>query len=226
MTTALAIFVKTPGHSPIKTRLAASIGAPAAIEFHRVAAGAVAEVAQSAGTGLQAYWAVAERAALEDPLWQDLPRLWQGDGGLGARLQRVYATLLARHGRVLLVGADAPQLTRELLLQACDALNRPATPWVIGEARDGGFWLFGGRVPIAAAVWQGVRYSQADTAAQLRAALHPAGTIANLPALTDVDEAADLDALEDTLAALPSPSPAQRGLRQWLATRCETFDVI
>lgn len=226
MTTALAIFVKTPGHSPIKTRLAALIGARAAIEFHRLSAGAVAEVVQSAGAGLQPYWAVAERAALDDPLWRDLPQLWQGDGGLGERLHRVYATLLARHERVLLVGADAPQLTRDLLLQACDALTDPATPWVIGEARDGGFWMFGGRVPIAREAWCGVRYSCPDTARQLCESLDPPGTIAALPTLTDVDEAADLDALGDTLAALPSPLPAQCELRHWLATRCEPLGVV
>lgn len=226
MTTALAIFVKTPGHSPIKTRLAASIGAQAAIEFHRLSAGAVAEVARSVGAGLQPYWAVAESAGLDDPLWRDFPGLWQGEGSLGERLHRVYATLLVRHGRALLVGADAPQLTPELLLQACDALTRATTPFVIGKAHDGGFWLFGGRVPIAREVWCGVRYSCADTARQLRAALHPSGAIAKLPALTDVDEAADLDALGDTLATLPGPLPTQRELRHWLATRRESLDVV
>ncbi|HET7558267.1 MAG TPA: DUF2064 domain-containing protein [Rhodanobacteraceae bacterium] len=226
MSTALAIFVKTPGHSPIKTRLAVSIGAPAAVEFHRLSAAAVAEVAGSADVDLQAYWAVAENAALEDPPWRDLPRLWQGEGSLGERLNHVYTTLLARHERVLLVGADAPQLTRELLLQACEALHDPATPWVIGEARDGGFWLFGGRVPIAREVWCGVRYSCADTTQQLCAALHPPGTIARLPPLTDVDAAADLDALDATLAALPNPSPAQRRLRHWLATRRELPEIV
>ncbi|TAN08246.1 MAG: glycosyltransferase [Rhodanobacteraceae bacterium] len=226
MTTALAIFVKTPGHSPVKTRLAASIGAQAAIEFHRLSARAVAEVAQSAGAGLQPCWAIAEKAALDDPLWRGLPRLWQGEGGLGARLHRVYTTLLARHERVLLVGADAPQLTLGLLLRACDVLNRPATPWVIGNARDGGFWLFGGRRPIAHEMWCGVRYSCADTARQLCASLDPPGTIATLPVLADVDRAPDLDTLEDTLAALPSPLPAQRALRHWLATRHEPLGSV
>ncbi|MCK9539417.1 TIGR04282 family arsenosugar biosynthesis glycosyltransferase [Dokdonella sp.] len=219
MTTALAIFVKTPGHSPIKTRLAAGIGARAAIAFHRRSAGAVAEVGQSVGTDLQPCWAVAEGAALDAPPWRDLPRLWQGEGGLDERLHHVYATLLAQHERVLLVGADAPQLTRELLLQACDALHDPTTPYVIGAARDGGFWLFGARVPIAREVWSGVRYSCADTAMQLCAALGSPGAIAKLPTLADVDDAADLDALEDTLAVLPSPLPAQRALLHWLATR-------
>lgn len=219
MTAALAIFVKTPGHSPIKTRLAASLGAPAAIAFHRLAAQAVAETAQAAcahAPMLQAYWAVAENAALDDPLWRNLPQLWQGEGSLGERLHRVYATLLVRHERVLLVGVDAPQLTQELLLQACDALTDAATPCVIGEAHDGGFWLFGGRVPIAHEIWCGVRYSCADTARQLRAALRPLGAPASLPTLTDIDHAHDLPALAAALDTLPALLPAQQAVRRWL----------
>lgn len=222
MTTALAIFVKTPGHSPLKTRLAATIGAPAATAFHRLAARAVAESARAARAGdptLHAYWAVAESAALGDPLWQGLPPLWQGEGGLGARMHHVYAALLARHERVLLVGADTPQLTPALLLRARDALTDPATPFVMGEASDGGFWLFGGRVPIGRELWCGVRYSCAETALQFRAALQPLGRLAALPRLTDVDRGADLDALDDALVALPVLLPAQRELQQWLAAR-------
>jgi hypothetical protein len=44
----IAIFVKTPGHSPLKTRLAAGIGIDAAREFHMLAAQAVAAVARKA----------------------------------------------------------------------------------------------------------------------------------------------------------------------------------
>jgi glycosyltransferase A (GT-A) superfamily protein (DUF2064 family) len=43
--TALAIFVKTPGLSPVKTRLAEGIGQARAEAFYRLAVDAVAEVA-------------------------------------------------------------------------------------------------------------------------------------------------------------------------------------
>ena len=75
-TAGLAIFVKTPGVSPLKTRLAQAIGQDAAEAFHRLAAAAVADVAkqaQAAMPGLVAYWAVAEREALDAPIWRDLP---------------------------------------------------------------------------------------------------------------------------------------------------------
>ncbi|MEO6966958.1 MAG: DUF2064 domain-containing protein [Rhodanobacteraceae bacterium] len=225
MSAALAIFVKTPGHSPIKTRLAAAIGEDNAIAFYQLAVTAVAQLAartQEPACALRAYWAVAEAAALDDPVWRALPRIAQGKGNLGARLHHVYSTLQARHGRVLLLGADAPQVTIALLRAASAALDDPATPFVLGNAHDGGFWLFGGRVPIPEAVWRGVHYSQARTADELRSALMPLGRIAQLPRLTDVDTAPDLGALADALDALPEPLPAQRALRAWLQTLSAT----
>lgn len=221
MSTALAIFVKTPGYSPLKTRLAADIGTRAATMFHRLAARAVAEVAHAAhaaNDALQPYWAVAERTALDDPSWQDLPRLWQGEGALGQRLHHVYAELSATCHGVLLVGADAPQITPAQLLQASDVLGRGEAPFVLGEARDGGFWLFGGRAPVAQEIWCGVGYSRHDTAAQLRQALGLREGFSELPMLTDVDHASDLEVLADALSALPSPLPAQRSLAHWLKT--------
>lgn len=219
MTTAIAIFVKTPGHSPVKTRLAKAIGAKVAVEFHRLAAAAVAEVAIAVhdrdGT-LQPFWAVAECDAMDAPPWQALPRLWQGEGGLGDRLDLVYALLRTAHERVLLIGADAPQVTPELLRQACTALDNPATPFVMGEAEDGGFWLFGGRVPIPREIWCKVGYSRDDTASQLRDALRPLGEISALPTLMDADRPSDLPMLAQALWALPAPQAAQLELLNWL----------
>ena len=213
---ALAIFVKTPGLSPVKTRLAATLGTANAMLFHTLAAAATAEVASSCESALMAYWAVAEVGAGARAAWPELAHVEQGAGDLGARLHHVYATLQARHGRVLLIGADAPQLTSDLLHDALCALGRRDDAFVMGRAADGGFWLFGGRVPIPRSVWQQVRYSQSDTASQLRSALATQGTIALVPQLTDVDDAADLGSLAAALAELPAPLPAQRRLADWL----------
>ena len=219
MSAALAIFVKTPGFSPIKTRLARTLGDAAAIEFHRRACAAVAAVAQTAilaGLPLLAYWAVAERAALECAEWSGLPRLWQGAGDLGERLDAVHTELQSRHGTSLLIGADAPQLSVALLAQALAALGNPATPFVLGPAADGGFWLFGSRAPVPAHLWHSIRYSQPHTAVELDAALTALGGIAYLPVLADVDTAADLITLRAALAALAEPLPQQRSLAIWL----------
>ena len=216
MKPALAIFVKTPGFSPVKTRLAVALGTVAATQFHQLAAAATAAVVRVSQPHLTPYWAVAEVDPAAGAAWSGFAQLWQGEGDLGERLHRVYAQLQARHGRALLIGADAPQLTPAVLRGALAVLDDADTPFVLGEAADGGFWLVGGRAPIARSVWLGVSYSQTDTATQLRATLTPFGNIAVLPILTDVDDAADLPALVQALDALPDPLPAQRALRDWL----------
>ena len=216
MRTALAIFVKTPGYSPLKTRLAASIGQPRAEHFHRLAAAAVAAVARAATPSVDPVWAVAERQALDDPLWFAWPTLWQGEGDLGTRLHRVCTQLQRQHGRVLMIGADAPQIRVDLLQSASEALDDDATPFVLGRANDGGFWLFGTRQPVAEAAWQAPRYSSADTANMLVDALTPAGAMALLPQLDDVDEGDDLVSLSADLEALDDPLPEQQTLLAWL----------
>lgn len=205
--TALAIFVKTPGRSPIKTRLAAGIGPDSAAAFYTRAVQAVREVAAST-PALTPYWAVAE--AEIDPMWNDFATISQGDGDLGDRLDHIYRTLLARHGHVLLIGADTPQITPALLAQARDA----ATPFAMGRAEDGGFWLFGGRQPIPVETWRAVPYSTEHTAERLRALI---GETTPLEELRDVDHAEDLPELYYALLQLETLTPGQAALRDWLA---------
>lgn len=226
MTTALAIFVKTPGLSPVKTRLAAGIGAPAALRFHQLAAAATAEVARACAPWLTPYWAIAEAGPVAAATWPGFASLHQGEGNLGERLHAVYSRLLARHGRVLLIGADAPQLTVDSLQAALALLDDARTPFVIGDAGDGGFWLFGGCASIPRDVWTRVRYSQAQTASDLRHNLSPYGAIGTVGCLTDVDHVEDLPALHDALGALENPLPAQQALRQWLDTLVTTTPAM
>ena len=89
----VAIFVKTPGHSPVKTRLAADRGQAWTEAWYRRAAAAVAAVARA--TIATSYWAVAEPEAIATGAWPDLPAIAQGDGGLGSRMARVHAELVA-----------------------------------------------------------------------------------------------------------------------------------
>ena len=218
MTAALAIFVKTPGLSPVKTRLATSIGAPAALRFHLLAAAATADVARACAPWLTPYWAIAEGGSAAVAAWPGFAPLHQGEGDLGERLHTVYARLQARHGRALLIGADAPQLTVESLRHALALMDDSDTPFVIGDATDGGFWLFGGRVAIPCEVWTRVRYSQAHAASELRQQLVPHGAAGAVGWLNDVDNVEDLPALSNALGALSDPLPAQQILRKWLDT--------
>lgn len=218
MSGAIAIFVKTPGLTPAKTRLAAGIGTEAAEAFYLHALDAART---TVGEFLKrhpdwiARWAVAEAAGVEEPRWRRFGARHTGPGGLGERMWRVHEGLRRIHGQVLLIGADCPQMTPRHLAAAARALARHDT--VFGPAADGGFWLFGARRAIPRAVWESPRWSGPHALADFAGALHEAGLpdAARLATLTDIDEAADLARLP---AEMPRrPSPAQRRLMDWLS---------
>jgi len=222
MSVGLAIFVKTPGYSPVKTRLAADYGRAYAEEWYRRAAAAVASVARVAtkAHGIEVYWAVAEPAAIADCAWHGLPVLNQGEGELGERMAHVHATLVATHGAGVLIGADAPQLSVDVLGDTVNWLRQPGPRLSLGPARDGGFWLFGGNVAPPVDVWRQVRYSARETARDLRNAMADCGHWRTLPELTDVDCGSDLPLMLQELERMSSLQPEQQQLADWMRT-CE-----
>ncbi len=211
MSPGLALFVKTPGRSPVKSRLWPALGRDAAEALYldcAAAAGECAEALQQRGDA-QACWAVAEPDAGAFPAWQGFAQEPQGDGDLGARMARVYDALLARHGGAVLVGTDVPQMTADLLVAACTALASGRADIVLGPSDDGGFWLVGGRVPLPLSTWTAPRYSTAHARADFIDALPAGMRVHTLAALHDLDEPEDLAAVAAALAALPQPTPAQ-----------------
>ena len=113
----------------------------------------------------------------------------QRGAGLDERLAHAFAD--AYDGRpVVLIGMDTPQVTPALLTRAAAALRRHDA--VFGPATDGGFWLLGLRRPDPALL-RGVPMSRPETGRIQLARLVNAGLgVAMLPALTDVDTAADV----------------------------------
>jgi uncharacterized protein len=221
----IGIFVKTPGHSALKTRLAATVGHRYAQDWYLQAARAVAATATAAaarasrtrGAGtLAVYWAVAEPAPQVRSAWPDLPLVEQGDGGLGDRMARVHAELLRRHDFALLIGADVPQLDPDWLVEAARWLADAEARHVLGPARDGGFWLFGSNRRLPLEAWLRPSYGGAEAASMLIEALEGTGRWHHLPVLTDLDHAEDLETMLEALAALTDPLPEQSGLYHWM----------
>jgi len=208
--TAIAIFVKTPGYSPIKTRLAASIGQDRAEAWHRLAAAAVAELAEQAAIG-PVYFAVAEPEAIGHYLWSGLPNLEQGAGDLGRRLHAIHTQLVDAHGSALLLGADTIQWQPTWLRRARDWMQDAPQRWIMGPARDGGFWTFGANFTLPVSSWTAVPYSRSDTRSRLCEQLGqqgPTGRGDFLPVLTDLDRIEDLPTILDEFMAYGTASPA------------------
>jgi glycosyltransferase A (GT-A) superfamily protein (DUF2064 family) len=214
MPAGIAIFVKTPGLSPLKTRLAATLGRAAAERWYALAATAVAEVCARASdrTGAPLYWAVAESHGLADHRWTGLPRLAQGPGDLGTRMANIHGLLVARHGGGMLLGADTPQIDAAEIEAALAWIANPDPRAMFGPAGDGGFWLYAGNRKLSDQTWQAPAYSSPNALAGLRDG-HPRTTVVKLIGVhRDVDTEADLAPCVAALAQLADPTPAQRAL--------------
>ena len=197
--TAIAVFVKTPGISPVKTRLAATTGTAAAEQFYKLCTEAIRETLETASKTMDVvpFWAVAEEAGLSNPLWQGFEAIYTGEGCLGQRQHHIYQRLLAKYQRVILIGADSPQLSSRHLKNAIEALNSHS--FTLGPAVDGGYYLLAGRAPITRDIWTNVTYSASDTAEQLLTQLP--STAAILEPITDVDTIEDISKLKRELPA-------------------------
>lgn len=208
MTTAIAIFVKTPGVSPLKTRLAATIGTEKAHDFYHLSLAAIEQTVTSAD--IDAFWAVGEEASLTHPLWSSFETIYTQEGDLGDRQHHIYDFLLRKYERVLLIGADTPQISRDIIAKAISILE--TKDYVIGPATDGGYYLFGGRRPLPLEKWKNVPWS-VETTRQILQEQLPAPA-PELQALTDVDIYQDL---QNVMTEMPKDHHAkQAAILQWI----------
>jgi uncharacterized protein len=217
MTAGIAVFVKTPGLSPLKTRLAAGTDPAFALAWYERAAFAVAQTAQVPNA--QVYWAVAESAGLTASLWQHLPRLAQCQNpadDLGARMFFVMQSLLTDHNAGILLGADTPHFAPAIITDVMAWLDSPQPRQALARAHDGGFWLYGANGLAPKALWQSVIYSRANTATAFAAAFAQVGEFKAFPMAQDVDIAEDLAICLDALQQLSKPTPAQTQLQLWM----------
>lgn len=214
---ALAIFVQTPGFSPVKTRLADTLGIRSAELFYRKSICAVEAVAietKRISEGLICpYWAVGESQTLEHSLWGKFTSLYTGPGGLGHRMHHVYSQLLQNYDFVILIGSDSPQISPELIVKTA-AMIIETDQFVMGPARDGGFYLLGGSRSIGIECFTSVTYSCDNTASNMINELEKTGRVKIINQLTDVDTVGDFEQLLNELQNCMLPE--QKELSAWL----------
>lgn len=227
MTIGAAVFVKTPGYSPLKTRLAADLGTDRAEEFHLRATDCVRDVLQAACDLLRPdeielvpCWAVAEPEAMTAECWRDFPCIGQGMGGLGERLDHVYRELVFQHDGAIVLGADSPQLTPDDLGQAARMLQSEGIDFCLGPSADGGFYLFGGTRPLSREIWTSIRYSQETTGDDLLSRVAEVGRCERLAEHVDVDTMKELRILVDSLDR-EGKLDSQRALAKWILSIVE-----
>lgn len=219
------IFAKAPVAGQVKTRLVPPLSPEGAARLHARmivrAAASVREAMDRLDGGNHSvrgelWCAIDTSSVATSPLAVDVPILSriardhgldlriQCDGDLGDRMK--YALAAGLPGRVLLLGTDIPALDSSHLLAAahalvdCDVLVVPSD--------DGGYVMIGctGDIPDC---FDAMPWSTPLVMRETRARLTASGcSWVELPALWDVDTAADLRRLD----ADPALAPLLRGL--------------
>ncbi|GAB3224802.1 TIGR04282 family arsenosugar biosynthesis glycosyltransferase [Hymenobacter seoulensis] len=185
------MFARYPELGRVKTRLAADIGAEAALAVYK---GLVAHTrAQVAPLDVHKTVWLAEAGPLADCTepWPDYEQQPQPPGDLGAKMQAAFTHDFARQATaVVIIGTDCPGLTTAHVAEAFAALQTHDV--VLGPALDGGYYLLGMK-HLWPELFQQKAWSTdtvlADTLADAaRLGLRPY----LLPELQDIDTGADL----------------------------------
>lgn len=181
----VVIFARAPLYGAVKTRLARDIGACETIRFYRDTLGLLVRRLMRDGRFDVAIAVTPDTATRARGIWPKRVRVTgQGGGDLGRRMMRAMRRAGARP--VLVIGSDIPDIRAAHAISAFRALAR--APYVLGPARDGGYWLIGARHPsrLRLVALDGVCWSSATT---MRETIDRLGSVEVLPqVLDDVDD--------------------------------------
>jgi len=182
----LVVFLRQLRLGRVKSRLAAGIGALAALRFYRLATAKLLRRVARDRRWRCHVWITPDRAARRPP-WRG-PVRWRGQGGgdLGRRMARVFRTLPP--GPAIIIGSDIPAIRPAHIAAAFRALGDHQA--VFGPAADGGYWLVGlrRRPRLPHRLFERVRWSSEHALADTRAGLPKDMSVALLETLEDVDD--------------------------------------
>jgi rSAM/selenodomain-associated transferase 2/rSAM/selenodomain-associated transferase 1 len=205
MSKRLILMLKFPTPGAVKTRLVPALGEQRACALHRaLVRHTLVEVQRCAaedGVAVEVRLAGApDDAAARAWLGGAVTIRDQGDGDLGARMDRaVQAAFAEGAAAVVVIGGDCPQLNFSHLGAAFSALARSEA--VLGPAADGGYYLIGLRRALPA-LFRGIAWGGSEVLAQTLAAARTLSVdVALLATLRDIDVPADLTLWAETPAA-------------------------
>ena len=187
----LALFVRAPRHGQVKTRLAQTIGADAALAAHET----LVEHALSSLTGAPDFAVQIWSTSTHQNFMQwcadyHVTFELQSGADLGERMHDALARLCREGHRAIIVGSDCPSVDRQYVRSAFAALDD--CDLVLGPAEDGGYGLIGVQQFPVPDVFSGVRWGSAEVLEQtLVLAKNARLEVTLLPVLWDVDEYPD-----------------------------------
>jgi len=191
---AIAIMAKAPVAGLANTRLIPALGAVGAARAQREFIAQILHTAQQAALGGITLWCAPDAQHRQFRAIQKhfkIDCLAQSEGDLGARMRRCAELHFAQEDArpLLIIGTDCAMLSPGHLQEAARSLL--AHDACLIPAEDGGYVLLGLKKMIPE-VFSDVQWSTAQVLSQTLTRLRLAGaSVAQLPALWDIDEPAD-----------------------------------
>lgn len=212
---AVVIVVKCPEPGEVKTRLCPPLRPEQAANLAKAFLADTVALAQAAGCAdVLLGYAPAHATAWFQAHYPGLPLLPQGEGDLGSRMARLFASAFSQnYAQVILIGTDTPRLAPQRIAAAFSALSTPDSI-VLGPAEDGGYYLIGLSGPCLA-LFEGIAWSTHAVLSETVARAERIGRKVHLlPPERDIDTYEDLLWLARRAARLPASSPTLSVLPQ------------
>lgn len=185
----LIIFLRNPVSGKVKTRLAAGVGADAALQIYRkLVAHTLKAAAQSGARVYLFYDESLPEIARRTP---DVEYRLQEGKDLGARMYHAFQSLQVDGcDQSVIIGSDCPEITGDHIRRAFDSLREYDS--VVGPADDGGYYLLGLTSPHPS-LFTGKNWSTESVLEDTLADIRLLGwSFTTLPTLTDIDTVDDL----------------------------------
>jgi rSAM/selenodomain-associated transferase 1 len=217
----LLVFARLPELGKVKTRLAEGIGPEKALAVYeamlRDLLQSLSEAPAPSPAFIEILWAPTPTAS-GDALrraFSDHSLAMQTGATLGDRLAMAFSERFFFHGakKLIAIGVDDPRLTRDAIDHAFSLLD--SCDWVVGPARDGGYYLIGCRAAVFNSelfidIPWGTSSVLQMTLDRIRGQEH---TVALLPERYDIDVVEDLQRFALEIGSSDGELP--RLLRAW-----------
>ena len=185
---ALIIFVKNPELGKVKTRLAATTGPEKALAIYRSLMRHTRQIAESLAVNRLLFYS---QYIPETDDWstKKFHKELQVEADLGTKMASAFHHAFRTNQRVLIIGSDCAALTAELVAEAFQQLE--TNDFVVGPARDGGYYLLGMN-QFQPTLFQDIAWSTAEVfPTTLKRIKDLNATYHLLPVLSDIDYEAD-----------------------------------
>lgn len=193
----IIIFIRNPVEGKVKTRLAKDIGDKNALKVYNVLLDHTRNISLNANADIRLFY---DEYIVDKDEWnvENVYKHLQVSGDLGKRMSSAFDLVFSLgYASVLIIGSDCIELNTQHIELAYKQLE--THDFVIGPAKDGGYYLLGMKKP-ETILFKNKKWSSTNVFNETLADLHfMNSSYFLLPTLSDVDT---IDDLNETLMSL------------------------